>query len=913
MHSAQAAALVAALLPFVSPSSLTAQTSPKSDVVQRIVLLDHTLPDRDALRAAIRAHDPAAAAQAANEVESGARLARREFEDALERVHGRILRNWWIIDGVLVELPADAVDALSALPQVKSVWENATRAPGDAHVAPAPILTSTNFNNHNSDSVNVRGIKGAGVTVAVIDSGLDSDMAGIGRPHKTFFLQGNPGNQNGGGIGGSRMLANVQVGAQSADDPIDHGTRIAGVCIGAKWNTGPNSDDGHAPEARVVGYSLVDLLSGGLTVLATMVQAWQDCTLDAATFGTKVAVTSYEGTNDPLSPEQAAMDACSDLADILISAMAGNSPTVQAFYQGATNILTVGATQQDNRVVAGFSARGPLISQVLPPRRYPSCIANGDLITLPSANAEATDVTRSGTSYAAPQVAGAAALFRSISNVSADATRAAIAVTLEDARGQNAAATDGVGLGYLRDDRLCDVAQGRLRGTIVDGSVDLFHTTWTTTVTANAGEVWAVALAWSRRDVSRVEWANLDLRVSLNGRELGASRSTIDTMEFCVVQPDVTGTLQVEVSATSFEIGRIAQDFGVAAARCFRPLTASYGIGCESHRSAAGVTRDVEPFSLSSVFANSSSDLLLGGLPHRTLQWITTPNLFAAFTANGIAFRRDEAAASWPRSWIELSMTLSLTEQGAPAIVPNFTQNYGPRTSQVIARRTFVLPPFAAPAASPSQLDVTLPFDRPFDRLFDPFQGGVAQSLMIDAQVFGTSAGTSPLGYPLDATLGFAGANSLFAPSPTATTGTVQPGIASVFGLVTGYGSGVVPTLTARTVPALGSSFGVQISNSPASTPVLLFIGASNLSFGGSPLPIELGPVGARGCYALTSMDLSIAGATNASGIAAFNVPVPNSISIRGRSVFEQGFVADPLVNALGFCTTAGLQATFGQ
>ncbi len=86
MHSAQAAALAAALLPFVSPSSLTAQTSPKSDVVQRIVLLDHTLPDRDALRAAIRAHDPAAAAQAANEVESGARLARREFEDALERV-----------------------------------------------------------------------------------------------------------------------------------------------------------------------------------------------------------------------------------------------------------------------------------------------------------------------------------------------------------------------------------------------------------------------------------------------------------------------------------------------------------------------------------------------------------------------------------------------------------------------------------------------------------------------------------------------------------------------------------------------------------------------------------------------------------------------------------------------------------
>src|SRR5690606_10732852 len=150
-------------------------------------------------------------------------------------------------------------------------------------------------------------IRGAGVTVAVVDSGLDSRTGALARPHRTFFVNGDPNNATGGGLAGSRMLANIQVGALPADDPIDHGTRVAGVALGARWNATLNSDDGHAPAAKVVGYGLVDVPSGA-TVTTTIIRAWQVCAADAARFGTKVAVVSYDGYYDPLAPDQQAMD-----------------------------------------------------------------------------------------------------------------------------------------------------------------------------------------------------------------------------------------------------------------------------------------------------------------------------------------------------------------------------------------------------------------------------------------------------------------------------------------------------------------------------------------------------------------------------------------------------------------------------
>lgn len=54
------------------------------------------------------------------------------------------------------------------------------------------------------------GIKGSAVTVAIVDPGVDADMANAGRPHATCNLNGDPTVWTGPGLQGSRLLVNVE-------------------------------------------------------------------------------------------------------------------------------------------------------------------------------------------------------------------------------------------------------------------------------------------------------------------------------------------------------------------------------------------------------------------------------------------------------------------------------------------------------------------------------------------------------------------------------------------------------------------------------------------------------------------------------------------------------------------------------
>ena len=259
---------------------------------------------------------------------------RTAFVDELGAAGGRVVRHFWLIDAAEIEVPSGSRAALEAMPGVVRVFDNEARRPGSVSATrplPAPIRTVTNANNHNADAVHTLGIRGSGSVIAVIDSAFDSDVGGAGRPHQTFYPNGNLA-LSGGGIGGSRLLANVQVGGLPPDRADNHGTRVAAVAAGGRWSTSAG-DDGQAPEAGIVGYTISEL-PNGVTLIGTMVAAWQRATLDAARFGTNVANISYESTDDPTFPEQQAMDAAVSIADLFVAAMAGNTPTRSIFYQG---------------------------------------------------------------------------------------------------------------------------------------------------------------------------------------------------------------------------------------------------------------------------------------------------------------------------------------------------------------------------------------------------------------------------------------------------------------------------------------------------------------------------------------------------------------------------------------------------
>lgn len=512
---------------------------------------------RQAVRSGLRGR---AASDLIADLERRAVEDQAEFTAFVEAAGGRILARWWLVNGCLLEIRPERLPELRAHPRVASLQPDHRRKPG--------ILTSTNAKNHATDTVQARNILGKGVTIAVVDSGLDVDMNGTGRPHAVFYPGGDPNNTTGGGLKGSRILANYQIGMFQPDDAIAHGTAAAGIAAGEVWNRSAVADRGHAPEARIVGYCVADDAVGG-AYWSTLTSAWQKIAADRLLHGITVANCSYEGYYQIGYSDQQAIDALARDGDMVIVGMAGNGGASSEYGYGATNMLAVGAVEHDNRRVASFSARGPISVQpgaLL--RHYPDLVANGVNLTLPLADAEGSHRFGTGTSWSAPQVAGAAALYRSLKpQAPATEVLAAILATTEDVAGKNLIAPynsrDAYGHGYLRVDELAALAGGR--GTTLQASLDLATSSRSFPVTVTAGKPYAVAVVWFRQDVAKGVWSDIDLEVQAGGVPIADSKSPLNLSELVRFIAPAGGRVDVVVRLKSLEPGLASQAFSLAA------------------------------------------------------------------------------------------------------------------------------------------------------------------------------------------------------------------------------------------------------------------------------------------------------------------------------------------------------------
>ncbi|MCC6672369.1 MAG: S8/S53 family peptidase [Planctomycetes bacterium] len=543
--------------------------------------------DLSSFAAAVAARQSGPQAEAVlADLEARMRADQAPFVDFVERLGGRVVAQWWLVNGCAIEVRQSQLAAVRAHPRVADLQADHVRRPGRF------IKTSTNANNHGTDSVQALGIRGEGAVLAVVDSGADVNMAGTGRPHATFFVDGNPGNTTGGGIAGSRLLANQQIGLMSADDLIAHGTAVASVAAGARWNQGALADDGHAPRARIVSYSVADDARGGTGYL-TLTSAWQRVAADRLRYGISVAVCSYEGYVGLLWSDQDAIDSLARNADVLVVGMGGNEGATgqpALFSYSATNMLAVGATEADTRRVAGFSTRGPLLGET---RFYPDLVANGVTIRSALADGELTEKLASGTSYSAPQVAGAALLYRSLKPLaSAEETKAAILVTTEDIAGKNVGLTtdprNAHGTGYLRVDRLVAFAAGQAGAALVRDTVSNAQPTRTYRHAVQAGRGYAFALTWFRNRMPGYpvtpDWSNLDLEVRDGTTLLASAAQARDLTEFVRFLAPRTTVLDVTVRLKSLETSVTQQSFALAASESspvfVAPSTVVIGMGC---------------------------------------------------------------------------------------------------------------------------------------------------------------------------------------------------------------------------------------------------------------------------------------------------------------------------------------------
>ncbi len=233
------------------------------------------------------------------------------------------------------------------------------------------------------------GLKGKGIKVAIIDTGIDET-------HPDF---------------GGRIIATKSFVGGSARDDNGHGTHVAGVVAGSGIKSN-GKYMGIAPEANLYIGKVLRANGSGLMseVMAGIEWAVLEQQVQVINLSLGGAV-SCDGT-DALSVlcDEAVLQ-----ADIVMCIAAGNSgPTERTIGSPgcARYVITVGAIT-DSDQIARFSSRGPTADgRIKPDIVYPGV----DIIAPQAAGTQmgqvvrAGYVTANGTSMAAPHASGVAAL-----------------------------------------------------------------------------------------------------------------------------------------------------------------------------------------------------------------------------------------------------------------------------------------------------------------------------------------------------------------------------------------------------------------------------------------------------------------------------------------------------------------------
>ncbi len=274
------------------------------------------------------------------------------------------------------------------------------------------------------------GLTGKGVTVAVIDSGLDTSHPDFGdRVKGTFNFEGGwayDAYQDG---SVSDDVA-VATGRYAAVDEVGHGTHvastIAGSGIAAKGPTGSGADySGIAPDAGLVGFKIASLVQG--------VQydfGWEANAMAAIEYlmehnkqlGVSIVHNSWgvAEVTDPDSEPVIQMVRAAVSSGLIFVFSAGNSgPGKNTIgWPGAMgNVITVGSTLKTAPYgMSSFSSRGPQVDVAAPGSNIIAARSHGAVIDAGNTTTPPQDLpfymAISGTSMSSPHVSGVIALLK---------------------------------------------------------------------------------------------------------------------------------------------------------------------------------------------------------------------------------------------------------------------------------------------------------------------------------------------------------------------------------------------------------------------------------------------------------------------------------------------------------------------
>ncbi len=283
------------------------------------------------------------------------------------------------LNGISLRTKPWVIDEIKKLDYIKSVHDV------------VEVKTNDDASNKviRADSVWANyGVKGKGILIAIIDTGIDSNHVSL---------------NNGKVVGGYSFVSN----SPNFFDDHGHGTHCAGIAAG-----NGNGLTGVAPEASLLGVKVLNAQSSGSSdAIIAGIEYSIDPDGDPNTDdGADVINLSLGGSGYPEDPQCVAVNnAVENGVVCVVSAGNAGKSIYTLFSPGiAKDALTVAATDNNDQV-ANFSSRGPVVgSDII----KPDISAPG--VDIYSAAPYNQFATKSGTSMSAPHVAGAAALLRQI-------------------------------------------------------------------------------------------------------------------------------------------------------------------------------------------------------------------------------------------------------------------------------------------------------------------------------------------------------------------------------------------------------------------------------------------------------------------------------------------------------------------
>ncbi|HHI80075.1 MAG TPA: hypothetical protein ENK02_08840 [Planctomycetes bacterium] len=813
----------------------------------------------------------------AKELARKARADQADFVEKVEALGGVVTDQFWLVNAAVVELKPEKLPQLRALKRVAYLQPDLETVP--------LIKTATDKNNHDSDSLQARGITGLGVACAIIDTGQDENMNGSGKPHITYSRRGSST---------TRLVLNRKMGSMSPDDVHGHGTGVASIAAGWKWRTS-TADMGHAFDANIAGYSIANSTNGSSS-LTNMVRSYQQIVIDTARYKIKASNLSYTGSPNPLSVEQKAADQAALTADLLVCTAAGNSGSSTSRSQLNLNGLSVGAVRENSHTLASFSSRGMINGNM----KFPDICANGVSTNMARRNNETSDYVGSGTSMASPQVCGSATLLRGRFTAlkSYEAKAILLASAQANAGTGSTQVSTGPGVGYLHNPTAHQVASSSLRHGLasVNRSVRVFRRN----LKVVRGRKYQVAIAWNRLNVNSSVFSNLDLEIRNGNTSIVRSANPVSTLEFVRFTAPSTGVYVIEVYGKS--LSARTQPFAWASTSDTSNNTSVpgsytlFGTGCKGTGQSNQVSGQVVPAAYRTVMGNSGNYYPLGRARIRYQQVFSNSELRNA-VMTGVSFRQDDRISGRAGGSIPLKILLGYTFKTPATLTTNFAANFKTGSAVQVFNGTLRLPTLTGRNSDPKKFAVNIKFSRPF-----VYQQTRSLSLLIEM----TNSSPTSTFYYLDAAFGSRATTSrLYALNPTATTGYVQRNYGLVMRFDNAPPVGAIPQLTNTGAPEINRSFRIHLSQARKNSVAVLLFGLSKTRWGPVPLPWDLSFIGGTGCKLYVSFDLILGAVpTGTSGGGTLVLPTPNDRSLIGKVFHNQWFVVDRPANALGLVFT---------